>query len=186
MLENTIFNYYFLSYPPEEAASEESQEIPSQGDEPNIEGSMDCLFCNSNFMNSSALEDHLRISVSCMKAVSEHMKELEKSANKNEQTSKDSKMSKKLQSESGKSISHISRVKVVFVKVCFLSVVFVLHVISKSSEFLGLRQKSRKNKEWPKHFVFDRLFFEFYVLTFCRVAFKILCIVLQHKNFTCP
>ena len=44
-----------------------------------------------------------------MKAVSEHMKELEKSANKNEQTSKDSKMSKKLQSESGKSISHISK-----------------------------------------------------------------------------
>ena len=171
MLENTIFNYYFLSYPPEEAASEESQEIPSQGDEPNIEGSMECLFCNSNFMNSSALEDHLRISVSCMKAVSEHMKKLEKSANKNEQTSKDSKMSKKLQSESGKSISHISRVKVVFVKVGFLSV-FVLHVISKSSEFLGLRQQSRKNKEWPKHFVFDRLFFEFcsnyqyYVLTF--------------------
>ena len=73
-------------------------------------------------MNSSALEDHLRISVSCMKAVSEHMKELEKSANKNEQTSKDSKMSKKLQSESGKSISLISRVKVVFVKVGFLSV----------------------------------------------------------------
>ena len=100
-------NYYFLSYPPEEAASEDSEEIPSQGDEPNIEGSMECLFCNSNFMNSSALEDHLRISVSCMKAVSEHMKELEKSANKNEQTSKDSKMSKKLQSESGKSISHI-------------------------------------------------------------------------------
>ena len=59
-------------------------------------------------MNSSALEDHLRISVSCMKAVSEHMKELEKSANKNEKTSKDSKMSKKLQSESGKNISHIS------------------------------------------------------------------------------
>ena len=106
LLENNIFNHYFLSYSPEEAASEESQQIPSQGDEPNIEGSMQCLFCNSNFMNSSALEDHLRISVSCMKAVSVHMKELEKSANKNEQTSEDSKMSKKLQSESGNNISN--------------------------------------------------------------------------------
>ena len=58
-------------------------------------------------MNSSALEDHLRISESCKKAVSEHMKEIQESANKTEQTSKDSKMSKKLQSDSGKSISHI-------------------------------------------------------------------------------
>ena len=98
--------HYFLSCPPEEAASEESQEIPSQGDEPSEE-SMECLFCNSNFMNSSALEDHLRISESCMKAVSEHMKKIEESTIKNDQTSKDSKNSKKLQSDSGKSISHI-------------------------------------------------------------------------------
>merc|ERR1719203_2259359 len=54
---------------------------------------MGCLFCNSNFMNSSALEDHLRSSESCMKAVSEHMKEIEDSAKKPQQTSKDSKKS---------------------------------------------------------------------------------------------
>ena len=48
-------------------------------------------------MNSSELEDHLRSSESCMKAVSEHMKEIEDSAKKPQQTSKDSK-----KSESGK------------------------------------------------------------------------------------
>ena len=74
-------------------------EVTSQGDESNIEGSMKCLFCNSNFVNSSALEAHLRISKSCMKAVSEHMKEIKKSAIKNEQASKDSKKSKKLLSD---------------------------------------------------------------------------------------